>query len=64
MEAYIERTKKKVTISFKGSVQALLEKLELNPEIVLVTRNNDLLTENDSIKNTDKIKILSVISGG
>ena len=64
MKVFIERTNKNIEIPFHGTVKALVEKLELNIETVLITKNNQLLTEEESIKNTDDIKILSVISGG
>lgn len=64
MKVFIERSRKNIKIEFKGKVAALLKKLAINPETVLVTRNSVLLTEEDVIKNTDEIKVLSVISGG
>ncbi len=64
MKIFIEREKKIQETSFNGKVKALLKKLVLNPEIVLVTRQGKLLTEEDTVKDTDEIKILSVISGG
>lgn len=51
-------------MTFQGKVKDLLKQLGLNPEIVLVTKNNVLVTEEDMLKNTDEVKILSVISGG
>ncbi len=64
MKIYIEKTNKQVSLKFQGKVKGLLKKLDLNPEVVLVTKNNVLLTEEDMLKNTDDVKILSVISGG
>ena len=64
MKIFIEREKKIQETSFNGKVKALLKKLVLNPEIVLVTRQGKLLTEEDTVKDTDEIKIISVISGG
>ena len=64
MKVFIERKNKNFTFPFHGKVKFLLKKLELNPEIVLVTKGNELLTEDDIVKNSDSIKILSVISGG
>ncbi len=64
MKVFIERSKQGVELKFKGKVALLLKKLDLNPETVLVTRNSTLLTEEDVLKDTDEIKLLSVISGG
>jgi sulfur carrier protein ThiS len=64
MKVFIEPHNKEVDIEFNGSVKSLLQKLKINPETVLVTKNNKLLIEADKVKNKDNIKILSVISGG
>ncbi len=64
MEIFIERTKEKKTMNFKGTVEQLLNKLNQNKEAVLVAVNDELVTNDYKLKPTDKIKILSVISGG
>ncbi|MEK6920951.1 MAG: MoaD/ThiS family protein [Nanoarchaeota archaeon] len=64
MKICVERTNKQLNLKFQGKVKDLLKKLDLNPEIVLVTKNNVLVTEEDMLKNTDEVKVLSVISGG
>jgi len=61
---YDEKKDKTITLIFKGSVKALLKKTKHNPEIILVVRGKELLTEQDHIKNTDVIEFRSVISGG
>ncbi len=64
MEVYIERMEKTIKIKFKGTVSELLEKIGINPEDAMVVRDEDLLTPDDEVYNTDTIRILSVISGG
>ena len=64
MDIFIERTQRKSKKKFQGKVGLLLEELSLNPEEVLVARNNELVTEKDSLENSDSVVILSVISGG
>lgn len=64
MKVFMERTNAAKTMQFSGKVKDLVKKLGINPETVLVTRNKELLTEEDAVSNTDEIKILSVISGG
>ncbi|MGV8163163.1 MAG: MoaD/ThiS family protein [Candidatus Nanoarchaeia archaeon] len=64
MEVYIERMEKTVTIKFKGTVEELLAKLDINPEDAMVVRDEDLLTIDDEVYNTDTLRILSIISGG
>ena len=64
MEVYLEKTDEHKTISFKGTAKELLEKLGINPEEALVVHAHELLSLDDNVYDTDKIRILSVISGG
>ena len=67
MELTIFNEKENTTenISFNGNtVQELLQQLKINSETVLVIRNKEVLTEEESLKENEKIDILSVISGG
>lgn len=64
MNIFIERTNKKITLRFSGTVKTLLKKIKLNPEEVLVVRGEEVIVEDEKLKNSDAIKILSVISGG
>ena len=64
MEIFIERENKTLKKRFNGSVKKLLESLKINNEEVLVVKENQLLTEDDVLKDKDKIKIMSVVSGG
>ena len=60
-----ERTKTTETISFQGkTVKELLGQLSINSETVLVVRNNEVITEDETLSDKDQIKLLSVISGG
>lgn len=43
--------------------QALL-KLELQPEAFLATRDGEMITEDEILKEGDCIKLIAVISGG
>ena len=45
-------------------VDALLRELDLNPEQVLVVRNDDLLTRDVVVRNDDTVEIVTAISGG
>ncbi|MEM3127096.1 MAG: MoaD/ThiS family protein [Candidatus Woesearchaeota archaeon] len=64
MEVFIEREGRKEQIEFEGKVRKLLEKIKVNPSEVLVVVNDELATEDDVVKKGDKVKLLSVISGG
>lgn len=67
MEITIFNERKNSTdiITFSGTtVKELLHQLKINAEIVLITRNNEVLTEEEKLQEKDTIEILSVISGG
>jgi len=64
MQVFIEVDNKNRKISFNGTVSQLLQQLKVNPETVIVAKNDELVTEEEEINDTDEIKLLSVISGG
>ncbi len=64
MEVYLERENKTRKIKFNGTAKQLLEKLGVNPAAVLVIRDNELITLDEKLKEKDKVKIVSVVSGG
>ncbi|MFH0875713.1 MAG: MoaD/ThiS family protein [archaeon] len=51
-------------IKFNGKVKKLFNSQSLNKNIYLAVRNGELLTEEDTLKNTDEIELLKIISGG
>ena len=51
-------------INCDSSVADLLKKLKINPVTVIVSRNCELILEDEKLNDKDEIKILSVISGG
>lgn len=61
-----DRESKEKTIELAGnpSVKDLLTKIEINPETVIVSRNDEIITLDEKLKDKDKIKLISVISGG
>ena len=63
MRVFIERSNEKKDVT-ASSVKELLVALKINPTTVLVVKNNELVTEDAALKNTDEIKLLSVISSG
>lgn len=64
MEVFIEKTDERKRLKFSGTVEALLRKLKLNPESVLVVKDKTVVTEKDRISDKDSVEILSVVSGG
>ena len=45
-------------------VKDILKELNLNPTTILIAKNNELILEDIKLKETDKLEILPVISGG
>jgi sulfur carrier protein len=64
MNIYIEKDKKQIVLEEELSVKELLSKLEINPETVMVVKNNEVVLDDEQIGKEDEIKILSVVSGG
>jgi len=64
MKIYIQKTGKNQQLKFSGTVLALLYKLKLNPETVIVTKNGVLVTEEDKLTDSDVVEVLQVVSGG
>ncbi len=63
MEVYIDFQNKKVHVKAK-TVSELLKKLNINPTIVVVAKGNEIVAENSPLHESDKIRIISVVSGG
>ena len=63
---FVDRENKHTNLELgsNSKVADLLKELNINPVTVIVSRNNELILEDEELKNNDEIKILSVISGG
>ena len=66
VSVFIDRENKNSTLGLDNNsiVADLLKKLNINPVTVIVSRNNELILEDEKLNDNDEIKILSVISGG
>jgi thiamine biosynthesis protein ThiS len=64
MKIFIERPEKNLEIEFEGNAAELLEKIGINSEEVILSRNGEIITLDQNLKNEDEIKVLSVVSGG
>ena len=66
IKVFVDRENSDKIIEFDENpkVSELLKKLNINPVTVIVSRNNELILEDERLENNDDIKILSVISGG
>ena len=63
MKAYYDKDKK--TYDFESTtVKEMLQELKILRNSVIVAVNNEIVTDDYKIKEEDKIKILSVVSGG
>ncbi len=60
---YLERENKTVEVK-ELTVKEILKKLKINPTTVIITKNNELITEDAKLSDKEKIKVLPVISGG
>ena len=64
MKVVLRNPKREITLPGPVRVSKLLEHLGVNPESVLVIRNNTLVTHDDRLDDPDEIEIRPVISGG
>ena len=55
---------KMIELKNNAVVEDLLKELSINPVTVIVSRNNELILEDEILNDNDEIRVLSVISGG
>ena len=63
INVFIERSNQNKRVNAKN-IPEILNKLSINPQTVIIVKNGELITDNEPLKNNDKVKLLSVISGG
>jgi sulfur carrier protein len=66
ISVYLDKVNKtsEVELDENSEVKDLLKNLKINPVEVIVSRNNELILEEEKLKDSDEVRILSVISGG
>jgi sulfur carrier protein len=64
MKVLLRNPKREVEIPGPTTVHALLARLELNPESVLVIQGDTIVTSDTRLADTDHIEIRPVTSGG
>jgi thiamine biosynthesis protein ThiS len=64
MTAKLILRKQEFEIKHGMTVRKALQKLSIEPDSVLVTRNGELITDDEMVKENDVIKLVPVISGG
>jgi len=63
MKAYYDRVKKELNFKAKN-VNEMLKELKIMRNTVIVVVNDEVINEDYNFKEKDKVKILSVVSGG
>ena len=66
VKIFVDRGNSNKSMEFENNalVMDLLKKLDINPVTVIVSRNNELILEDEKLNDNDELRILSVISGG
>ena len=64
MKVKLRNPDRVVEVTGPGVVSALLDRLEIVPESVLVIRDATLLTRDERLQDDDEIEIRPVLSGG
>lgn len=59
-----ENKDESIELDLDSSVKDLLIKMDINPVTVIVSRDNNIIMEDEKVNDKDKIKLISVISGG
>ena len=66
MEVFLESENKYENLEIEGEItfKNLLKKLNISCESSILVKNNKIVLGSEVLCNTDKVKILSVVSGG
>ncbi len=64
MRVLLHQPRREIEVTGAASVKALLNRLDLVSESVLVIREDELLTDEERLRPDDVIELRPVISGG
>jgi sulfur carrier protein ThiS len=65
MKIHVETRDFRKTVAFRGkTVKQLMKALKLNSENFVLSRNGEIVLEDEVLKDGDKVKLFPVISGG
>ncbi len=64
MKVRIRHQRRELQLEGVRTVRELLDRLQFNPETVLVVRGTELLTRDALLAEEDEIEIRPVVSGG
>ena len=59
-----ENKEKTIELANNSSVKGLLAKMKINPVTVIVSKNDNIIPEDEKLKDKDEVRLTSVISGG
>ena len=59
-----EKKEKDIELDENSSIKDLLAKMNINPVTVIVSKEDNIILEDENLQDKDKIKLISVISGG
>ena len=63
---YIERENKfeEISIKEKTEIKVLLDKLNISLSSIIISKNNEIVLEDEFVEDSDDLKLFSVVSGG
>ena len=66
IKVFVDKENKNLELEFEknSAIRDILRQLKINPVTVIISRNNELVMEEEKLNDSDEINILSVISGG
>ncbi len=64
MPAEMSLREKTYAIPSGMTIRDALQKIGVNPDTVLPTREGELLTDDELVRDGDRIRLVAVISGG
>ena len=64
MPVKIKFRKEEFEVKHGMTVRHALEKIEILPDTVLITRDGELLTDDEILQDGDEVRLIAVISGG
>ncbi len=64
MKATLILRKKEYEVKAGMTIRSALKKLEISPHAVIPTRDGELVTDDEHLKDGDVIRLYAVISGG
>jgi sulfur carrier protein len=64
VKVLLRNPRREVDVEGPTTVVALLERLDINPESVLVIRDDELVPRDARLTDADRIEVRPVVSGG